>query len=242
MFTNRLFLGLTGPRTVNFSDMNQKVDLDDLNKETLCEGPLNKKLKTVTGVKTGCSFFMRDTSGNESASRKSCAGPCEEEKEIIKKSPDATEWIAFPLDLNDGKEEDVEMVDNNPRALGNDNNKRRSLYMVPNLELDIGEEKTTLTTTTTTGVVLPFMAGTTSIEEHRSSSSHKPQDTMMNQEGDAASLSLSLSFSSLEKERQQQQQQELQQNQRSVSRWEYKKKQNVNTPMFLFRDFPEKSS
>ncbi|XP_010463720.1 PREDICTED: uncharacterized protein LOC104744372 isoform X1 [Camelina sativa] len=203
----------SGPRTVNSSDMNQKVDLDDLNKERLCDGPLNKKLKTVTGVETGCSIFRRDTFGNEFASRKSCAGPCEEEKKIINKNPDATERIVFPLVLND----DDEMIDSNPRALGSDNNNK-------------WRKKTTPSMTTMTGVVLPSVAGTTSIEEHRSSSSQKPQDKMVNQEGDAASLSLSLSLSSIEKERQQQQQQQ-QQNQRSVSRWEHRKKQNVNTPM-----------
>lgn len=238
MLTNRLFLVLTWPRTVNSSDMNLKMDLDDLNKEGLCEGPVNKKLKTVTVVETECSIFRRDTSGNESASRKSGAAPYEEEK-IIKKNPDATERIVYPLDLNDGKEDDNEMVDNNPRPLGNDNNKWRSLGMVPNLELALGEEKATptMTTTTSTGVVLPFMAGTTaSIEEHTSNSRHKPQDERVNQEDDAASLSLSLSFSSLEKEQQQQQQ-----NRRSVSGWEHKK-QNVNTPLFLFGGLPDKSS
>lgn len=206
--------------------MNLKMNLDD---------PMHKKLKTV---ETECSIFRRDTSGNESATRKSDAAPYEEEK-ISKKNPDATERIVFPLDLNDGKEDDNEMVDSTFRPLGNDNNKRRLLGMVPNLELALGEEKATPTmnTTSTTGVVLPFMAGTTtSIEEHRSSSSHKPRDEMVNQEDDAASLSLSLTFSSLEK-----QQQEEQNQKRSVSGWE-DKKQNVNTPMFLFRGFPDKSS
>ncbi|XP_023641528.1 uncharacterized protein LOC17892999 isoform X2 [Capsella rubella] len=201
----------------NLEDEKTPVDLDDLNKGRLCDGPSNKKLKTVTGVETGCSFFRRDTFGNESASRKSCAGPCEEKKKIIKKNPDATERIEFPLDLNDGKEDDDEVIDNNPRALGNDNNKRR------------GVEKTTPNMTPVTRVVLPFMAGTTSIEERRSSSSQKPQDKMVNREDDAASLSLSLPFSSIEKERKQQQQLQQQQQERSVSRWEHKKKQNVNT-------------
>lgn len=224
---------LTGPRTINSSDMNQKKDLDDQYNEGLCEGPVSKKLKTGTGVETECSFPKRDAS----ASRKSGARPCEEEK-MIKKNPAASERIVFPLDLNDGKVDDDEMVDNNPRPLGDDKNKRRSLGMVPNLELALGEEKTTptmtTTTTTTTRAVLPFMSGTSSIEEHRSSSSHKPQDRMVNQEDDAASLSLSLSLSSKEKEQEQQ-------NQRSVSGWD-RKKQNVNSPMFLFRDFPDKSS
>ncbi|XP_010502787.1 PREDICTED: uncharacterized protein LOC104779880 isoform X2 [Camelina sativa] len=107
----------SGPRTVNSSDLKQKVDLDNLNKERLCDGPLNKKLKTVTGVESGCSIFRRDTFGNEFASRKSCAGPCEEEKKIIKKNPDATERIVFPLELNDGKEDDDEMTDNIPEHL-----------------------------------------------------------------------------------------------------------------------------
>ncbi|CAH8331816.1 unnamed protein product [Eruca vesicaria subsp. sativa] len=204
-----------GPRRVNSSDMNQKVNMDDLNGVELCEGPANKKLKTSTGVETECNIFRRDTSG----------GPRpREEENVIKKNTDATERIVFPLDLNDGKEDDVEMVENNPRAQGNDKNKRRSLGMVPNLELGLGEDETT----TTTGIVLPFMAGPSATEKHRSSSSQKPQ------EDNAVSLSLSLSFSSLEKEQQQQ-------NQRRVSGWEYKK-QNVNTPMFLFRNFPDRSS
>ncbi|KAF3529313.1 hypothetical protein DY000_02044011 [Brassica cretica] len=194
---------ISGPRRVNSSDMNQKVDMDDLNSEGLCEGPANKKLKTGTGVETKCNIFRRD----------------------------ATERIVFPLDLNDGKEDDTEMVDDNPRALGNDGNIQRSLGMVPNLELALGEDETT----TTTGVVLPFMTGPSATEKHRSSNSQKAE------EDNAASLSLSLSFSSLEKEQQQQQQQRQQQNQRRVSGWE-QKKQNVNTPMFLFRDFPDKSS
>ncbi|VVA96265.1 unnamed protein product [Arabis nemorensis] len=210
--------------SVNASVMNQKMDLDDQYNEGLCEGPVNKMLKTGTRVETECSIPRRDAS----ASRKYGTHPCEEE-EMIKKNPTR---IVFPLDLNDGKVDDDEMVDDNPIPLGNDNNKRRSLSMVPSLELALGEEKTTptMTTTTTTGVVLPFMAGTSSIEEHRSStSSEKPQDRMVNQEDEAASLSLSLSFSSKENV-----------NQRSVSGWD-RKKQNVNTPMFLFRDFPDKS-
>ncbi|KAG2318283.1 hypothetical protein Bca52824_021405 [Brassica carinata] len=146
---------------------------------------------------------------------------------MIKKNPHPTERVVFPLDLNDGKEDDDEMVDNNPRALGNDKNKPRTLGMVPNLELALGEDETT-----TTGVVLPFMAGPSATEKHRSSNSQKPE------EDDAASLSLSLSFSSLEKEQQRQRQQ---QNQRQVSGYEHKK-QNVNTPMFLFRNFPDRSS
>ncbi|CDY53750.1 BnaAnng12780D [Brassica napus] len=195
---------ISGPRRVNSSDVNHNVDMDDLNSEGLCEGPANKKLKTGTGVETECNIFRRDTSV-------------------------ATERIVFPLDLNDGKEEDTVMVDNNPRALGDDKNKQRPLGMVPNLELALGEDETT----TTTGVLLPFMAGPSASEKHRSSNSQKAE------EENAASLSLSLSFSSLEKEQQQQQRQ--QQNQRRVSGWE-QKKQNVNTPMFLFRDFPDKSS
>lgn len=213
-------IGISGIRAVNFSEMNQKVGLDD---ERLCEGPVNKKLKTGTGVETECSISRRDTS----ASRYSGAGPGEEKKRIV-----------FPLDLNEGKDDDDEMVDNNPRPQGNDNSTRRSLGMVPNLDLALGEEKTRPTMTTTTGVVLPFMGGTSSTEEHRSSRSQKPQDGIMNQDDDAASLSLSLSFSSLEKG---QQQQQKQQNERSLSGWEGKK-QNVNTPLFLFRDFPDKSS
>uniref|UniRef100_A0A1J3DZ53 Lysine-specific demethylase 5B n=1 Tax=Noccaea caerulescens TaxID=107243 RepID=A0A1J3DZ53_NOCCA len=208
----------SGIRAVNFSEMNQEVGLDD---ERLCEGPVNKKLKTGTGIETECSISRRDTS----ASRYSGAG--EEKKRIV-----------FPLDLNEGKDDDDEMVDNNPRPQGNDNNTRRSLGMVPNLDLALGEEKTRPTMTTTTGVVLPLMGGTSSTEEHRSSRSQKPQDRIMNQDDDAASLSLSLSFSSLEKG---QQQQQKQQNERSLSGWEGKK-QNVNTPLFLFRDFPDKSS
>ncbi|CAN7075891.1 unnamed protein product [Brassica oleracea var. botrytis] len=192
---------ISGTRRVNSSGMNQKVDMDDLNGVGLCEEPANKKLKTGTGVETKCNIFRRD----------------------------ATERIVFPLDLNDGKEDDTEMVDDNPGALGNDGNKQRSLGMVPNLELALGEDETT----TTTGVVLPFMTGPSATERHRSSNSQKAE------EDNAASLSLSLSFSSLEKEQQQQQRQ--QQNQRRVSGWE-QKKQNVNTPMFLFRDFPDKSS
>ncbi|CAN6926970.1 unnamed protein product [Brassica oleracea] len=192
---------ISGPPRVNSSDMNQKVDMDDLNGVGLCEEPANKKLKTGTGVETKCNIFRRD----------------------------ATERIVFPLDLNDGKEDDTEMVDDNPRALGNDGNKQRSLGMVPNLELALGEDETT----TTTGVVLPFMTGPSATEKHRSSNSQKAE------EDNAASLSLSLSFSSLKKEQQQQHRQ--QQNQRRVSGWE-QKKQNVNTPMFLFRDFPDKSS
>uniref|UniRef100_M4DY10 Zinc finger PHD-type domain-containing protein n=1 Tax=Brassica campestris TaxID=3711 RepID=M4DY10_BRACM len=210
---------ISGPRRVNSSDVNHNVDMDDLNSEGLCEGPANKKLKTGTGVETECNIFRRDTSGPR---------PREEEN-VIKKNPVATERIVFPLDLNDGKEEDTVMVDNNPRALGDDKNKQRPLGMVPNLELALGEDETT----TTTGVLLPFMAGPSASEKHRSSNSQKAE------EENAASLSLSLSFSSLEKEQQQQQRQ--QQNQRRVSGWE-QKKQNVNTPMFLFRDFPDKSS
>jgi len=70
VFTNRLFLALTGPGTVKSADMNQRVNVDDLNKEGLCEGPANKKLKTVTGVETGCSIVRRDTSVHKFASRK----------------------------------------------------------------------------------------------------------------------------------------------------------------------------
>ncbi|CAA7038526.1 unnamed protein product [Microthlaspi erraticum] len=210
----------SGTRTENFSKMNQKVGLDDLDNERLCEGPVKKKLKTGTGVETECSISNKDTS----ASRYSGAGSCEEKKRIV-----------FPLDLNDGKEDDDEMEDNIPNPQGNDNNKRTSLGMVPNLDLALGEEKTRPTMTATTGVVLPFMGGAGSTEEHRSSSSQRPQDRMVNEEDDAASLSLSLSFSSLDKEQKQQQ------SERSVSGWEGKK-QNVNTPLSLFRDFPDKSS
>ncbi|XP_020886847.1 uncharacterized protein LOC9320411 [Arabidopsis lyrata subsp. lyrata] len=60
----------TGPGTVKSSDMNQKVSVDDLNKEGLCEGPANKKLKTVTGVETGCSIVRRDTSVHKFASKR----------------------------------------------------------------------------------------------------------------------------------------------------------------------------
>lgn len=210
---------ISGPRRVNSSDVNQNVNMDDLTGVGLCEGPANKKLKTGTGVETKCNIFRRDTPGPH---------PREEET-MIKKTPDAAERIVFPLDLNDGKEDDDEMVDDNPRALGNDSSKQRSLGMVPNLELALGEDETT----TTTGSVLPFMARPSATEKHRSSSSQKAE------EDSAASLSLSLSFSPLEKEQQQQQRQ--QQNQRQVSGWEHKK-QNVNTPMFLFRNFPDKSS
>lgn len=219
VFMNLLLLTLTGPRRVNSSDVNQNVNMDDLTGVGLCEGPANKKLKTGTGVETKCNIFRRDTPGPH---------PREEET-MIKKTPDAAERIVFPLDLNDGKEDDDEMVDDNPRALGNDSSKQRSLGMVPNLELALGEDETT----TTTGSVLPFMARPSATEKHRSSSSQKAE------EDSAASLSLSLSFSPLEKEQQQQQRQ--QQNQRQVSGWEHKK-QNVNTPMFLFRNFPDKSS
>ncbi|AAF26970.1 unknown protein [Arabidopsis thaliana] len=59
-----------GPGTVKSADMNQRVNVDDLNKEGLCEGPANKKLKTVTGVETGCSIVRRDTSVHKFASRK----------------------------------------------------------------------------------------------------------------------------------------------------------------------------
>ncbi|KAF8096890.1 hypothetical protein N665_0299s0050 [Sinapis alba] len=205
---------ISGPRRVNLSDMNQEVEMDDLNSE----GPAHKKLKTGTGVETECSIFRRDTS----ASRK-CPGPCEET--MIKKNPDAIERIVFPLDFNDGKGGDDEVVDNNPRTLGNEKNKRRRLGMVQKLELALSEDETT----TTTGVVLPFMAGPNATEKHRSSGCQKPQ------EDNEASLSLSLSFSSLEKEQQKQQQ-----NRKRVSGWE-QKKQNVNTPMFLFRNSPDKS-
>ncbi|KAJ0244584.1 Uncharacterized protein HA466_0191990 [Hirschfeldia incana] len=211
---------ISGPRRVNSSDMNQKMDMDDLNGVGLCEGPANKKLKTDTGVETEFSIFRRDTCAS--------SGPREEET-MIKKNPDATERIVFPLDLNDGKEDDDEMVDINPRALDNDRNKQKSLGMVPNLALALGEDETTATA----GGVLPFMTGPSATEKHRSSNSHKAE------EENAASLSLSLSFSSLDKEQQKQQRQ--QQNQRQVSGWEHKK-QNVNTPMFLFRNFPDKSS
>ncbi|CAN8260603.1 unnamed protein product [Cochlearia groenlandica] len=142
---------ITGAKRVNSSDMNRKVDMGDLSDEGLCEGPVNKKLKTGTGVETVCSISRM-------------------KEHMIKKNPNATERFVFPLDLNDGKEDDDEMVDN----------ERRSVVMVPNLKLALGEENTT-----TTG------AGTSSIEEHRSGKSHKPQ------EEDAASMSLSLSFSTV---------------------------------------------
>lgn len=110
---NCLLLELIGFRRVNLFDVNYNVDMDDLNSEGLCEGLVNKKLKIGIGVEIECNIFRRDIFGFR----------FREEENLIKKNLVVMERIVFFLDLNDGKEEDIVMVDNNLRVLGDDKNK-----------------------------------------------------------------------------------------------------------------------
>ncbi|CAN7005622.1 hypothetical protein BRARA_C00734 [Brassica rapa] len=117
----------------------------------------------------------------------------------------------FPLDLN-VEGEDMELVDD-LIPFGNNNgndedNNRRLGGTVPDLELPFGGEETTQEDTTR---LLPFLAGKNNSGEQSSRSMNKAKEK--EEEDDSASLSLSLSFPGEEKK-------------------------NVNTPFFLFRDFP----
>lgn len=169
---------LTNPATVN-----QKVELVN---EASREGSPHKKLKTENESSSV-------TFGNDSG--------------MMKKSPKGV----FPLDLN-MEGEDMELVDDlipfgNNNDTDEDNN-RRLVGTVPDLELPFGGEETTQEDTTR---LLPFLAGKNNSGEQSSRSMNKAKEK--EEEDDSASLSLSLSFPGEEKK-------------------------NVNTPFFLFRDFP----
>ncbi|KAL1213056.1 AIPP2-like protein [Cardamine amara subsp. amara] len=179
---------LTRPATENSSAMNHKVDL---NNDSSCEGSANKKLKT----ENESSSPSRDTSGSDSG--------------MMKKIPK----IVFPLDLN-VEREDMEL-DENLIPLDNNNNndnKRQLSGRVPNLELALGGEETSVDTMG----LLPFLGKSSNSGEQSSSSKNKEKQKADEEEEDddlavAPSLSLSLSFPG-------------------------EKRKNVNTPLFLFRD------
>ncbi|XP_010549857.1 PREDICTED: uncharacterized protein LOC104820905 isoform X2 [Tarenaya hassleriana] len=223
----RPFLDLTVPAMEDSSE----------NGEILYEGSANKKPKTDHGGEN-----EGRVSGKDSAPRKGdMLGPSsstetrdhhhrsgEEKNEMkkmvtIKKETDErAERIVFPLDLNEIKEEDSPIP-----LCGN----QRLLHgPVPNLELALGVEETTVTFT-----------------EHGDGNRHKTQDQMMmrmtsevkqeEEEEEASSLSLSLAFPSMETE------QSLRRRPMTVSSSEQEmQKKNVNTPpLFLFRDLTDKS-
>ncbi|CAH8364694.1 unnamed protein product [Eruca vesicaria subsp. sativa] len=174
---------LTKPATVN-----QEMELGN---EASCEGSPHKKLKTENEISSSVS---RDTIGNDSGG-------------MMKKSPK----VVFPLDLN-MEGEDIELADDLiPVGNNNDNddNNRRLVGTVPDLELPLGGEETTQEDTTR---LLPFLAGKNNSGEQSSHSVNKAKEKE-DDDDDSASLSLSLSFPGEEKK-------------------------NVNTPFFLFRDLP----
>ncbi|XP_013628541.1 PREDICTED: uncharacterized protein LOC106334743 isoform X1 [Brassica oleracea var. oleracea] len=114
----------------------------------------------------------------------------------------------FPLDLNMEGEDIDDLIPFGNNNDTDEDNNRRLVGTVPDLGLPFGGEETTQEDTTR---LLPFLAGKNNSGEQSSRSMNKAKEK--EEEDDSASLSLSLSFPGEEKK-------------------------NVNTPFFLFRDFP----